>query len=130
MKDNNMIRRGEFDISFDRVIGGIEFSFGLIVSVVQEAIEDANYIDGYLESVSFDEAEVRFDEDCIYKQSESSLNMSIDSLELGYSDVTASADDIKAWLGFDVLEHAEKLLEREEFEVIEAEVDEPCGAWL
>lgn len=113
-----MNRSGEFEISFDRVIGGIEFTFGLGVAVVQEAREDENIIDGYLESVSFDEAEVQFDTRCPRNGQEDKISMCIDSLELGYSDVTASADDIKAWLGFDVLEHAAKLLETYDYEPV------------
>jgi len=114
-----MSRNGDFEISFDRVIGGIEFTFGLGVAVVQEAREDENIIDGYLESVSLDEAEVQFDTRCPRNGQEDVIEMCIDSLELGYSDVTASADDIKAWLGFDVLEHAAKLLETYDYERME-----------
>lgn len=119
MRDNNMSRNGDFEISFDRVIGGIEFTFGLGVAVVQEAREDENVIDGYLESVSLDEAEAEFDTRCPLHGQEDVIEMNIDSLELGYSDVTASADDIKAWLGFDVLEHAAKLLETYDYERME-----------
>jgi hypothetical protein len=101
------------------VIGGIEFAFGLGVAVVQEAREDENIIDGYLESVSLDEGEVKFDRRCPLHGQEDKIFMCIDSLELGYSDVTTNADDIKAWLGLDVLEHAAKLLESEDYEPVD-----------
>ena len=96
----------------------VEFRVGPEAEVVQGSREDENIMDGYLDCGSVEEGGVHIDTSCPRKGREDKISMCIDSLELGYSDVTASADDIKAWLGFDVLEHAAKLLENEDYEPI------------